>query len=206
MSSGKSEGTHSGPYGAAVMTSLSWFSGNRDPSRKFMPFPLVVRVMVIRLRVRVQLLEEDRRAEAHAVQALQARELQHGGDLFLRGARLERALDVPAHAGRVHVRARCVERDADELDRLRVERAGDGRGDRHRDHLLGPRRIELGERFPVGIPVAARTLADRYRAQSLGQLAVLHGAFPVASCGDACGGAATFGVRARDAALFRSAS
>ena len=36
MSSGKSEGIHSGPYGAAVMTSLSWFSGNRDPSRKFM--------------------------------------------------------------------------------------------------------------------------------------------------------------------------
>src|SRR5690348_1879690 len=36
MSSGKSEGSHSGPYGAQVMTSLSWFSGKSDPSRKFM--------------------------------------------------------------------------------------------------------------------------------------------------------------------------
>src|SRR5215213_5843859 len=36
MSAGKSEGIHSGPYGAAVMTSLSWFSTKRDPSRKFM--------------------------------------------------------------------------------------------------------------------------------------------------------------------------
>jgi hypothetical protein len=40
MSCGKSEGIHSGPYGAAVMTSLSWFSGNSDPSRKFMVCPL----------------------------------------------------------------------------------------------------------------------------------------------------------------------
>src|SRR5437588_6222650 len=39
MSSGKSEGIHSGPYGAAVMTSLSWFSGKSEPSRKFMVCP-----------------------------------------------------------------------------------------------------------------------------------------------------------------------
>src|SRR3954454_6896084 len=36
MSSGKSAGAHSGPYGAAVMTSFSWFSGNRESSRKCM--------------------------------------------------------------------------------------------------------------------------------------------------------------------------
>src|SRR3982751_284782 len=36
MSSGKSAGSHSGPYGAAVMTSFSWFSGNRESSRKCM--------------------------------------------------------------------------------------------------------------------------------------------------------------------------
>src|SRR6267142_5273897 len=35
MSSGKSEGSHSGPYGAAVITSFCWFSGQRDPSVKF---------------------------------------------------------------------------------------------------------------------------------------------------------------------------
>ena len=67
----------------------------------------------------------------------------------LRRAGLERALDVPAHARRVQVRARDVERDADQLDRLRVERARDRRRDRHRDHLLGPRRVEPRERLPV---------------------------------------------------------
>src|SRR4030095_15706558 len=36
MSSGKSDGTHSGPYGEAVMTSFCWFSGNSAPSRKCM--------------------------------------------------------------------------------------------------------------------------------------------------------------------------
>src|SRR6516164_3455675 len=36
MSSGKSAGSHSGAYGAAVMTSLSWFSGKRESSRKCM--------------------------------------------------------------------------------------------------------------------------------------------------------------------------
>src|SRR3954451_6040626 len=35
MSSGESAGSHSGPYGAAVMTSFSWFSGNRESSRKY---------------------------------------------------------------------------------------------------------------------------------------------------------------------------
>src|SRR5262245_31690825 len=35
MSSGKSRGSHSGPYGAAVITSFCWFSGNSAPSRKF---------------------------------------------------------------------------------------------------------------------------------------------------------------------------
>src|SRR5215469_10635129 len=34
MSSGKSAGSHSGAYGAAVMTSFSWFSGKRESSRK----------------------------------------------------------------------------------------------------------------------------------------------------------------------------
>src|SRR6516162_7614138 len=41
MSSGKSEGSHSGPYGAAVITSFSWFSGKSAPSRKFMIVPFV---------------------------------------------------------------------------------------------------------------------------------------------------------------------
>src|SRR3954451_12444603 len=36
MSSGKSPVAPSGPYGAAVMTSFSWFSGNRESSRKGM--------------------------------------------------------------------------------------------------------------------------------------------------------------------------
>src|SRR4051795_2663969 len=36
ISSGKSAGSHSGPYGAAVMTSFSWFSGKRESSRKYM--------------------------------------------------------------------------------------------------------------------------------------------------------------------------
>src|SRR6516164_7175795 len=36
MSSGKSPGSHSGAYGAAVMTSFSWFSGKRESSRKCM--------------------------------------------------------------------------------------------------------------------------------------------------------------------------
>src|SRR5688572_5196235 len=43
MSSGKSDGSHSGPYGAAVITSLGWFSGNNDPSRKFMGISVVMR-------------------------------------------------------------------------------------------------------------------------------------------------------------------
>src|SRR3954449_9111220 len=38
MSSGKSAGSHSGPYGAAVMTSGSWFSGSRASSWKYMNF------------------------------------------------------------------------------------------------------------------------------------------------------------------------
>src|SRR5690348_9487713 len=42
MSSGKSAGIHSGPYGAAVITSFCWFSGHNDPSMKFM-FMLLVR-------------------------------------------------------------------------------------------------------------------------------------------------------------------
>src|SRR5215831_13315194 len=36
MSSGKSPTSHSGAYGAAVMTSFSWFSGKRESSRKCM--------------------------------------------------------------------------------------------------------------------------------------------------------------------------
>ena len=39
MSSGKSAGIHSGPYGAAVITSFCWFSGKSEPSMKFMVFP-----------------------------------------------------------------------------------------------------------------------------------------------------------------------
>jgi hypothetical protein len=39
MSSGKSAGIHSGPYGAAVITSFSWFSGKSEPSMKFMVIP-----------------------------------------------------------------------------------------------------------------------------------------------------------------------
>src|SRR3954471_21228844 len=35
-SSGKSPISHSGPEGAAVMTSFSWFSGKRESSRKYM--------------------------------------------------------------------------------------------------------------------------------------------------------------------------
>jgi hypothetical protein len=40
-SSGKSAGSHSGPYGAAVMASFSWFSGNRESSRKCMVLSFV---------------------------------------------------------------------------------------------------------------------------------------------------------------------
>ena len=122
-----------------------------------------------------QLVEQDRCGDAHAVQALHAGELQHGGDLFPRRAGLQRALDVPAHARRVQVRARGVERDADELDRLRVERAGDGGRDRERDHLLGPGRIELGERLPVRIPVAARLSGACASAAGSLSVSVVHG-------------------------------
>src|SRR5215470_17735427 len=107
----------------------------------------------------VQLLEQDWRAKAHAVKSLLACELKHRCDLFLRCTQLKRALDVPANPGRVHLRAGCIERDADQLDRLRIERARDGGRDRHSDHFLGPGWIELGERLPVGIPVACRRLA-----------------------------------------------
>ena len=93
------------------------------------------------------------------MQPLKTRELQHRGDFLLGGSRFERALDMPANAWHVHMRARGVECDADELDRLRIERAADRGDNGHCDHLLGPRRIELGERFPVGIPVAARLLS-----------------------------------------------
>src|SRR3954469_19511014 len=41
MSSGKSAGIHSGPYGAAVITSFCWFSGHNDPSMKFMCLLLI---------------------------------------------------------------------------------------------------------------------------------------------------------------------
>src|SRR6185436_7931800 len=100
MSSGKSEGIHSGPYGAAVMTSLSWFSGNRDPSRKFKALPLEVGVELksgLKSRLRFDFFKQDRPTETHAVQPLQAGELQHRGDLRLRRAGLQRALDMAAH-------------------------------------------------------------------------------------------------------------
>src|SRR4029079_890436 len=95
MSSGKSEGTHSGPYGAAVMTSFSWFSGKRDPSRKFIQVSLRVEslcgsgwdgVSGCAALAGFELLEQDRAADAHAVKALHARELEDGGDLFARRA------------------------------------------------------------------------------------------------------------------------
>jgi len=43
MSSGKSEGSHSGPYGAAVITSFCWFSGQSDPSMKFISCSLILK-------------------------------------------------------------------------------------------------------------------------------------------------------------------
>src|SRR5215469_16458121 len=45
-SSGKSPGSHSGPYGATVMTSFSWFSGKRESSRKCMRVSLSLKGLV----------------------------------------------------------------------------------------------------------------------------------------------------------------
>src|SRR6185437_5085932 len=103
---------------------------------------------------RGQLVEQDLCADADRLQTLHARELQDARDFASRRARLERAADVAAYAGRVEPRIRGVERDADELDRLPVERTGDRRRDRHRDHFLGPCGIELREGFPFRVPVA----------------------------------------------------
>src|SRR4029077_3823107 len=101
------------------MTSFSWFSGKRDPSRKFKMSPSSVwveRMSCGALLGGLELLEEDRPPEAHGVHALERGELQDRGDLLPGRAGFERAPDVPAHAWCVHVRARRVERDADELD------------------------------------------------------------------------------------------
>src|SRR5215831_8043134 len=129
------------------MTSFSWFSGNSAPSRKFMVSPCRKwsggSVSSLLIRLRFELLEQDRPAEAHRVESLQTRELQDRGDFLPRRAGLERTLDVTANAGCVQMRAGCIERDADERARLLVQNPGDGGRDGHRDHLLGPRRVEF---------------------------------------------------------------
>ena len=105
------------------MTSFSWFSGNSEPSRKFMAIPLECRFdggqssgcaswprsSSSRIGAPTHMLCSPCRLASCSTAVISS----------LRRAGLQGAPDVAAHAGRVQVRARGVERDADELDRLR---------------------------------------------------------------------------------------
>jgi len=73
-------------------------------------------------------------------------EFQHLHDLFHRCPCLD---DVPARAGRVHVRVRCIERDAQELELLGGHDAALVNPDGGGHELVGPHRIECEERVLV---------------------------------------------------------
>src|SRR5262245_62861843 len=110
MSSGKSEGSHSGPYGATVMTSFSWFSGNSESSRNCMAN--LLRKLGGRasggLAPQGKLFVEDGHGKVAGVDADDARNLEHLDDLRACRARCERGPDVMSDRGGIQVRGRGI--------------------------------------------------------------------------------------------------
>src|SRR3954466_14372939 len=114
MSSGKSAGIHSGPYGAAVMTSFCWFSGHKDPSMKFMYL----------LLSKCGFGEEGSvRPVAHDGGALH---LAMAGRVVHHGVVLRRAIVPDGHAARLPPPAHLVLGDERLADEVPQEVAGAG--------------------------------------------------------------------------------
>src|SRR4029453_6195736 len=127
MSSGKSAGSHSGPYGATGMTSFSWFSGSSESSRNCMSISAVGRGpgsgRRAARRSRRKFLGKQRDAEVAGMDADRARELDHLEDLLAGRARCERHAHVLTHGRAEQVGRGHVDADAEKLDGLRIEHA-----------------------------------------------------------------------------------
>ena len=101
-------------------------------------------------------LHEDWHAETHCMDAEGGHRLKHGDNFLLGDAEFERLADVTADAGRVHVRAGCVDGDRNQFPSLGIDYATREWRGTHVHELLGPDRVELRGRIPVWIPSAAR--------------------------------------------------
>src|SRR6478735_3856068 len=134
MSSGKSDGIHSGPYGAAVMTSLSWFSGNSDPSRKFMAGSL---------KGWSRKSSGRRRSERDVADDARALHLAMAGRVVHDGVVLGRAVVPHRHAVRLPAEAHLELGDVGLADEVVQELARAGVGVLAEADVF--RRVEVGE-------------------------------------------------------------
>ena len=96
-------------------------------------------------------------------------DLEYFHDLFHRRAELQGRLDVPACSGRVHVRDRRIDGDAQQLRQLGREYAAGVNREARGDDRFGPRRVHLEEPVPGRIPLARgfHPVADRRRRRCL---------------------------------------
>ena len=107
------------------------------------------------LREGFQFFQQDWCADAHALEALQAGELQDCGDLFLRRAGLQRATDVSRRPGAY----RCAHEASSAMrisSTVLVSRAPEIAGAMAIAITFSVHAgVELGEGFPAGVPVSA---------------------------------------------------
>src|SRR6476646_8174904 len=102
-----------------------------------------------------EFLCENGHALGTSLNAHRNTDMQDRHDLFRGRTSLERAFDVPARAGRIHVRDRRIEGDADQLDEPRGEDAalvdaGYGEG----EEVFRPERGKVVKRVPRRVPQA----------------------------------------------------